>query len=338
MTALSDQLLADFRTSTLATIAAFKETATFFEGQPEGKTLLVKPIAYVAKKVADFIEKATRELCCVPQYHEVLVVLKNRELTATSRSARFGEEHRPNARHNSVRPTWDSFVARMNSTALHKTLCDAFTDQKRQLLHGRSLKRSTVSRIKDLQFVEVKESLASRILVKYVTQQTFDTRCRPLVDVVLGKMMKEGYLLERDAEELFQNVPMLCEQAESNVLSSHIIGAHPVAAISHIFVDLYARTIALERAKREGCSMYIGMPEDIDAATKTTFDTATYFALSHRDYEESEPLLKTSPISSASKGATSRAATPPPPPHVSSLSLATERMANTIIAQHRMLL
>jgi hypothetical protein len=258
MTALSGRLLSEFRSSTTATIAALEEVADFF-GQPAGNTLLVRPETYVAKKVAEYIRQAMAEVRSVPQYHEVVITIHNRELSPTSRSAPFGDEHRPTVYHNSLKGTWGAFVDCMNDLGLHKTLCDAFTARKVQLLHGCSFLSTVPPRIRDVTFVRVVGDLLGEI---YITPETYDSHCVPLVGSVIEQMTKEGYLLEGDSKWLARKIPDVGADQPANVQSSYRIGHHPTRAISYIFADLHARAIALERAKREG-SLWIQDPVDV---------------------------------------------------------------------------
>lgn len=259
LTALSGRLLSEFRTSTTATIAALEEVAIFFDGQPAGNTLLVRPETYATKKVAEYIHQAMAEVRSVPHYHEIAIVVRSRKIEVASQSAPFGDEHRPTVQHNSLRGTWDAFVACMEDPTLHKTLCDAFTARKVQLLHGRSFLSSVPPRIRDVTFVRVVGDLLGEI---YITPETFDSHCAPLVGTVIEQMIKEGYLVEGDSTWLARKMPDVGADQPANVQSSYRIGHHPTRAISYIFADLHARALALERAKREG-SLWIQDPVDV---------------------------------------------------------------------------
>ena len=268
MTALSKRLLFEFNAFTLDAIASLGEVAVFFEGHSAGNTLLVKPDAYVLKRTTDAVTNASTLLRAVPQNHELRVTLQNRELNMAVRSVPFAEHQLPTVNHTSIKSIWDAFVADMKNPANLKALCDAFTERKYQLLHGRSVEGSVPPRIKDVKFVEVVTTMGGSMRSTYITPQTFKTHCAPLVSLVLERMTKEGYLLEGDGRALFQFNPTpytVGDTHPANIESLCIIGKHRIQAISHIFDDLYARAIALERAKRGVDSFYIKYPVDLPA-------------------------------------------------------------------------
>ena len=271
MTALSKRLLFEFNAFTLDAIASLGEIAVFFEGHSAGNTLLVKPDAYVLKRTTDAVTNASTLLRGVTKKHELKVTLQNSELNMAVRSVPFAEHQLPTLNHNSIKSTWDAFVADMKNPANLKVLCDAFTERKYQLLHGRSVEESVPPRIKDVKFVEVITAIGGSMRLTYITPQTFKTHCTPLVNLVLDRMTKEGYLLAGDGGALFQFNPKPCKVGDiypANIESVCVIGKHCVTAISHIFDDFYARAIALERAKRGVDSFYIKYPVGLPALEK----------------------------------------------------------------------
>ena len=61
--------------------------------------------------------------------------------------------------------------------------------------------------------------------------------------------------MEGDPELLHYMRP---NQGSTNVVSEYVVGEHPEPAVTHIFYDLYARAIALERVKANNrSSLYV---------------------------------------------------------------------------------
>jgi len=256
LTTLSDRLVATTRSSILANIATWEDEETLLNWKQPRKILLMNPGHYAHQRLLEGRTAAVPSFRTISQYHEIVVTLRNQRCTATTRSVPFGEEHRPTISHNSLQYIWDTFVERI--TALRKEVTAAVTAQKYRLLCGRSVSETTTARILDVQFVGVHEHLAGKMLLKYVTEETYATHCAPLVAATFAAMRKEGYLAKGDEEQLCRKLT-----GGSNIVAYYQMGNHLEAAVSHLFEFFYARAIVLERTKLEEPTMYVRPPEEV---------------------------------------------------------------------------
>ena len=245
MEKLAEDALAVFLSSEL-------ERAALLESTPEANILLMNPAIYAEDRISQRITAFAAELLTIPNHYELKVSMKDSEVTVDFQTSPF----EGTLAHDLVKPVYDAFVGRLREPVIQEALCQAITKHKEELLFGIGLAgEQDTSRIPDVEFVAIMPIHRSNLSRHYVTHATLAERVIPVLEGVIEKMRQEGYIVEGDPELLHYMRP---NQGSTNVVSQYIVGAHPEPAVSHIFFDLYARAIALERVKANNrVSLYV---------------------------------------------------------------------------------
>jgi hypothetical protein len=257
---LSDITVESFMTNQLNLIQEMKHSNEF-------NLLLVNPQTYADLKISEQITHSEPQFCKIPKLRSLTLTIHDKKFQATP--LEVNEQtgslftNQVSLKHDLVAPIYNNFVKVIRGDVIRPQLVMAVTEHKKALLSGFSVSQYYTTRIPDVDFVCANVYfLSGNSDTRHITLGTFETHCKPLIESVLTKMDKEGYLVDGDKEQLCR---LVTSSTTSNIVQTYTFGRHEEMSLRSIFWEFYTKMVAKERVKGPG-SLFI--PNLMDPATE----------------------------------------------------------------------